>query len=227
MSLSWHVRNPLTGGDSWDVSDSTVVSSILPGGTNYEKFSGWLDKVAFFLNSLKTKDGTKIPVLFRPWHEHTGNWFWWGANQCSSTNYKQLWRMTAEQLAVKGVNNVLYVYSSSSGLKDSCQYLERYPGDDLIDVLGYDAYQGDSLSFINDMKSSLDVVSEVGKNIIRLSQLQRWAMKVFLMLSGGQKLFFHLLKIIHCHMFWFGVMLEKGRPIIMLLILDKFQQQIL
>lgn len=135
--------------------------------------------------------------------------------------------MTAEQLAVKGVNNVLYVYSSSSGLKDSCQYLERYPGDDLIDVLGYDAYQGDSLSFINDMKSSLDVVSEVGKNIIRLSQLQRWAMKVFLMLSGGQKLFFHLLKIIHCHMFWFGVMLEKGRPIIMLLILDKFQQQIL
>ena len=163
VSLSWHVRNPLTGGDSWDVSDSTVVSSILPGGTNYEKFSGWLDKVAFFLNSLKTKDGTKIPVLFRPWHEHTGNWFWWGANQCSSTNYKQLWRMTAEQLAVKGVNNVLYVYSSSSGLKDSCQYLERYPGDDLIDVLGYDAYQGDSLSFINDMKSSLDVVSEVGK----------------------------------------------------------------
>lgn len=86
-----------------------------------------------------------------------------GANQCSSTNYKQLWRMTAEQLAVKGVNNVLYVYSLSSGLKDPCQDLERYPGDGLIDVWGYDAYQGDSLSFIKDMKSSLDVVGEVGK----------------------------------------------------------------
>ncbi|KAA5432466.1 beta-mannosidase, partial [Bacteroides cellulosilyticus] len=50
-SLSWHLRNPLTGGDSWDVSDTTVVKSILPGGANHEKFTGWVSKVSAFINS--------------------------------------------------------------------------------------------------------------------------------------------------------------------------------
>ena len=68
-SLSWHLRNPLTGGDSWDVSDTTVVKSILPGGANHEKFTGWVSKVSAFINSLQTEEGVKVPVLFRPWHE--------------------------------------------------------------------------------------------------------------------------------------------------------------
>ena len=76
VSLSWHPRNPKTGGDAWDVSDHAVVKSILPEGENYEKFQSWLGKVNDFILSLKTSDGTKIPVLFRPWHEHTGSWFW-------------------------------------------------------------------------------------------------------------------------------------------------------
>lgn len=76
ISLSWHVRNPLTGGDAWDVKDTTVVQSILPGGVNHEKFAGWLDKVAGFINSLQTAEGVKVPVLFRPWHENSGSWFW-------------------------------------------------------------------------------------------------------------------------------------------------------
>lgn len=77
-SFSWHVDNPVTGKDAWDVSDSTVVKSILPGGVNHDKFIGWLDKIADYLNSIQTPEGVKVPVLFRPWHEHTGSWFWWG-----------------------------------------------------------------------------------------------------------------------------------------------------
>lgn len=163
VSLSWHARNPLTGGDAWDISDTTVVRSILPGGSRHDKFINWMDCVATFLNSLKDPEGIKVPVLFRPWHEHTGSWFWWGEKLCSSADYKKLWRMTVESLKAKGVNNVLYAYSSSSNLQDSCQYLERYPGDDLIDVMGFDAYQADSLSFVKDMKSSLNILGEIGK----------------------------------------------------------------
>ena len=59
VSLSWHARNPKTGGDAWDVSDTTVVKSILPGGENHQKFAGWLGGVADFLHSLKTADGVK------------------------------------------------------------------------------------------------------------------------------------------------------------------------
>ena len=98
VSLSWHPRNPKTGGDAWDVSDHAVVKSILPEGENYEKFQSWLGKVNDFILSLKTSDGTKIPVLFRPWHEHTGSWFWWGQNLCTTDEYKALWRMTADYL---------------------------------------------------------------------------------------------------------------------------------
>ena len=125
VSLSWHARNPKTGGDAWDVSDTTVVKSILPGGENHAKFAGWLSSVAEFLNSLQTPEGTKIPVLFRPWHEHTGSWFWWGEKLCTADEYKTLWRMTVDSLRVHGVDNALYAYSSGTEPQDTTQYLAR------------------------------------------------------------------------------------------------------
>lgn len=115
VSLSWHPRNPKTGGDAWDVSDHAVVKSILPEGENYEKFQSWLGKVNDFILSLKTSDGTKIPVLFRPWHEHTGSWFWWGQNLCTTDEYKALWRMTADYLNAHGAaDQIVYAYSTGT-----------------------------------------------------------------------------------------------------------------
>lgn len=162
-SLSWHLRNPKTGGDAWDVSDSTVVKSILPGGENHEKFVGWLGKLSTFINSLQTEEGVKVPVLFRPWHEHTGSWFWWGEKLCTHQEYKQLWRMTAEALCDNGVNNVLYAYSPGSEPKDTTQYLKRYPGDDLIDVIGFDTYQSERDSYMANLDKSLAIVDSIGK----------------------------------------------------------------
>ena len=83
-TISWHLYNPKTGGDSWDISDSTVVASVMPGGENHEMFLGWIDNVSDFMSSLKTEDGVKVPILFRPWHEHTGSGLWWGQNLCST-----------------------------------------------------------------------------------------------------------------------------------------------
>lgn len=163
LSLSWHARNPLTGGDAWDVSDTTVVKSILPGGANHAKFAGWLKSVADFINSLKTPDGVKVPVLFRPWHEHTGSWFWWGEKLCSPEEYKSLWRMTVDSLRVHGVDNALYAYSSGTEPKTVAQYLERYPGDDLIDVIGFDAYQFDRDAFLAAMDKTLSVLDTVAR----------------------------------------------------------------
>lgn len=162
-SLSWHVDNPSTGKDSWDVSDSTVVKSVLPGGSNHIKFLGWLDKLAEYMNSITLEDRTKIPVIFRPWHEHTGSWFWWGQNLCSTEEYKALWRMTYDRLQEKGVTQLLYAYSPGSEPKDSTAYLERYPGDDIIDLIGVDIYQFDKDNYVNDMKKSLDIMTQVSK----------------------------------------------------------------
>lgn len=162
-SLSWHLRNPLTGGDSWDVSDTTVVKSILPGGSNHGKFVAWVSKVSAFINSLQTTDGVKVPVLFRPWHEHTGSWFWWGEKLCTPEEYKALWRMTIDILREDGVDNALYAYSPGSEPQDTAQYLKRYPGDDLIDVIGFDTYQFDRNDYLVNLEKSLAIIDSIGK----------------------------------------------------------------
>ena len=146
ITLSWHLNNPLTGGTAW-INDSTgerrlnTVEAVLEGGKVHEKFLTWLDRMADFLNSLETTDGVRIPVLFRPWHEHTGSWFWWGQELCTADQYKALWRLSIERLKENGVVNALYAYSPGTENGGNPQkYMERYPGDDIIDLLGLDCY---------------------------------------------------------------------------------------
>ena len=76
------------------------------------------------MNSLVTKEGVKIPVIFRPWHEHTGSWFWWGQNLCSAEEYKSLWKMTYDYLQEKGVNHLLYAYSPGSEPDNVNEYVD-------------------------------------------------------------------------------------------------------
>ncbi len=146
ITLSWHLNNPLSGGTAW-VADSLkgiekhTVAAVLEGGEKHELFLSWLDRVADFLNSLETPYGVRVPVVFRPWHEHTGSWFWWGQDFCTPEQYKKLWEMTVERLKDKDVVNALYAYSPGTEPNGNAdQYLERYPGDDIIDVMGLDCY---------------------------------------------------------------------------------------
>lgn len=139
-TISWHLRNPYTGGSSWDTSSDKVVASILPGGEKHELYLQWLDRLATFLKDLRTEDGTYIPILFRPFHEHTGSWFWWGKKLCSVEDYKALWHFTVDYLQnEKGIHHMLYTYSTDR-FQSTEDYLERYPGDEIIDVLGFDLY---------------------------------------------------------------------------------------
>lgn len=159
-TVSWHPRNPLTGGDAWDTSDPNTVRSVLPGGAKHAEFLGWIDLAAGFLNSLRTADGTLVPVLFRPWHEHTGSWFWWGEKLCTSQEYRALWKMTVARLREQGVR-ILTVYSPNP-VDDENGYLERYPGDAWVDVLGLDAYHaGDAAGFTSRLGRSLAVMERI------------------------------------------------------------------
>lgn len=157
-TISWHLRNPLTGGSAWDVSSKEVVKSILPGGSKHVLFKQYLDKLAIFLLSLKTEKETYIPILFRPFHEHTGSWFWWGKNLCTVEEYKSLWRFTVNYLQnEKGIHHLLYCYSTDrfNTIED---YLERYPGDEIIDLLSFDIYDRGS-DFPVMLKQCVEMVS--------------------------------------------------------------------
>jgi mannan endo-1,4-beta-mannosidase len=139
-TFSWHGDNIVTGGTAWDCAQDSVVRAILPGGSRHDQFLTWLDRLAAFFLDLKDCNGNLIPVLFRMYHEHTGAWFWWGSEQCTPDEYAQLWRMTVEYLRdAKKVHNLLYAFSPSE-TTDEAHYLERYPGNDYVDMVGFDCY---------------------------------------------------------------------------------------
>jgi mannan endo-1,4-beta-mannosidase len=137
-TISWHAQVPGTTKSAW--TKESVVNRLLPNGDLHETYRATLDQVAAFLADLKGPKGEPVPVIFRPFHEHTGDWFWWGAKWCTPDEYKQLWRFTVDYLRkTKGLHNIITCYSPDR-FKGRDEYLERYPGDDYIDILGHDNY---------------------------------------------------------------------------------------
>ncbi len=139
-TVSWHFNNPTDPKKTtWDKADSTI-KHLFANKKFLQNYSSWLDKVAAFSKSLKGSKGELIPIVFRPFHEHTGSWFWWGAGHCSPEEYKKMWRFTVTYLRnKKGVHNILYAYSTDH-FDSKKHYLERFPGNDLVDLMGFDMY---------------------------------------------------------------------------------------
>ena len=142
VTLSSHLKNPVTGGSAFDTSK--VEAQRLISGDLQSKLHDWLDTVATAANNAVRADGSKVPVIFRPLHENTGDWFWWGKGHMSADDYKALWQHIHKYLEDKGVDNLLYAYSPNGSLGgDKAKYLEAYPGDNYVDIFGYDAYQSE------------------------------------------------------------------------------------
>ena len=192
ITISWHPRNPLTTieggglagqkfpeGTAWDVKDTTVVKSILEGGSKHELFKVWMQRVSDFLATLKTKDGDKIPVIFRPWHENTGSWFWWGEKLCTAEQYKALWNMLQDKLTNDGFDNLLWAYSPGMApdLTEE-KYLERYPGDDRIQMVGIDGYQwGTKEDFVAQLDANLAMLVNFAKSHDKIAALTECGLK--------------------------------------------------
>jgi hypothetical protein len=165
-TISWHFTNPLNGKSAWDITPGSV-ASILPGGSRHDTYVLYLDRLANFLKDLRGKRGEPIPVLFRPFHELTGNWFWWCQNVCSPEEFISIWRFTADYLRnKKGINQLLYVYNTAE-FNSREQFLERYPGDDYVDMISFDSYQHLNAitekgnDFIQQITSRLKILEEI------------------------------------------------------------------
>lgn len=146
-----HLNNPLTGGDSWDNTHNDVVKSILTAGNaTREKFLTWLDRLADFCLNLKDSKGDLVPVIFRPLHEHTQGWSWWGSSCTTETEFIEFWQMMVKYLRdTKGVHNLLYAISPQldNWYDDQTirnRLLYRWPGDDFVDFIGMDCYHGEN-----------------------------------------------------------------------------------
>lgn len=165
ITLSWHLNNPLTGKTAWNPAPGTV-ASVLPGGAMNELYKSWLDKVANFIVSLKGKNGEPIPVILRLFHELNGNWFWWGKDYSTPEEFKQLWHFTVSYLRdTKNIHQLLYAYNTDKFFSKD-EYLLKYPGDDFVDVLGFDIYQRKkgnegNEEFIKNADSMLTMLDEI------------------------------------------------------------------
>ena len=160
-----HLNNPKTGGDSWDNSSDEVVKEILTAGTaTRTKYLSWLDRCADFVNDLKDSRGNLIPVIFRPYHEHTQLWSWWGSTCTTASEFVELWQFTVRYLRdTKGVHNFLYAISPQmdgnygDGTKD--RLLFRWPGDAWVDFLGMDCYHGTNDNAFESNLAALEALS--------------------------------------------------------------------
>jgi len=170
VTFSWHPRNPLTNtsagqkfpeGSAWDISDTTVVKSILPGGAQHEKFANWMNKVTDFLCSLKTANGEQVTFILRPWHEYNGSWFWWGQKLCTDEEFVGLWNMFQDHVNSKLNGYVVWAFSPNlDGMWTEERFASRYPGNDRVDLLGCDAYQwGTEEAFTMGLTNDLDFLS--------------------------------------------------------------------
>ena len=128
-------------GYSPNVTDGNVVSRIMPGGDLNAVYNGYLDMVADFDRQLQAAD---VPLLFRPFHENNGGWFWWGAGHCTPQEFCQLFRYTVTYFQQQGLHNMLYVYSPGGGdIKSEGDYQLTYPGNSYVDIAGFDMYHRD------------------------------------------------------------------------------------
>ena len=160
-TICWHSANPVSGGDTYD--KTPAVPALLPGGAKHAEFRKQLDVIAAFFLDLRDAKGKLVPVIFRPWHEHNGDWFWWGVpHHCTPEEFATLWRFAVDYLRVeKGVHNVLYAWSPNWAFK--LDYYIGYPGDAYVDVFGFDIYAPSLVPFVPAIRELVEQAEARGK----------------------------------------------------------------
>lgn len=174
-TVAWHFSNPASkGGFYWKDSVSTPAMALIKkGGSHHQQYKEILQTIGDFANSAKAKDGTLAPMLFRPYHEFDGGWFWWGKPHCSREDFIEVWQFTVSYLRDSlGVHNFIYTFSPDNKFTTKEEFLERYPGDDWVDMVGMDNYGDfgrDGNYNLEAGLKKLKVVADYGKKANKLA----------------------------------------------------------
>jgi len=173
-TVAWHFSNPVSkGGFYWvDSLSLPAVKYIIPGGDAHEKYKEILDGIGEWANSLKGADGKLVPLIFRPYHEFDGGWFWWGKPHCTKEEFITLWRFTVSYLRDSlNVHNFIYAFSPDNRFTTEQEFLERYPGDEWVDMVGMDNYgdMGRDRYALDKAALKLKIVSDYAKKAGKLA----------------------------------------------------------
>ena len=168
VTVAWHFSNPVSGGGFYwkDSISKPAVKYIIPGGEAHEQYKQILRGVAEWANETKGADGKVVPMIFRPYHEFDGGWFWWGKPHCTREEFIDLWRFTVSYLRDSlNVHSFIYAFSPDNRFTSEEQFLERYPGDEWVDMVGMDNYgdMGRDRYNLDAASSKLRIVSDYAK----------------------------------------------------------------
>jgi mannan endo-1,4-beta-mannosidase len=164
-TFAWHANNPVdtSEGVRYVKIDSTI-KKIFSDPEVLKRYQKGLDALADFALNIKGQKGELIPIIFRPFHENTGNWFWWGASHCTPAEYIKLWRFTVDYLKnEKQVHNFIYAYSPSTFTSNE-DFLKWYPGDQYVDILGFDFYDSNKRDpgvFVKESTRMIETIKEL------------------------------------------------------------------
>ena len=190
ITLMWHQGRPTDEPPfGWKESiqgkltDDQWKELVTPGTTLFDRWLAQIDIVAGYLKQL---DDAHVPVLWRPYHEMNGIWFWWG-NKKGKDGIAKLWAMMYDRYVNHfHLNNLLWVWGAN-GPRDipgdeAYPYKDFYPGSNYIDVLGADVYhmdyeQRDYNELLDLAKGKLIALTECGElpNEFILNAQPKWA----------------------------------------------------
>lgn len=145
ITLMWHaVRptddEPVEFHDSIQgkLTDEQWRDLLTPGTRLNERWKSQVDVIAWHLVQLRN---AHVPVLWRPYHEMNGGWFWWG-RRTQDEGYRKLYRMLFDRLVnFHKLNNLIWVHNCNELNDNVDSYRALYPGDDVVDVLATDVYR--------------------------------------------------------------------------------------
>jgi len=152
ITLMWHCPFPDKGEtccieDVWamdSITDERWEELLNPESKLHQQ---WKDQVDLIAGYLKQLQQWRIPILWRPYHEMNGVWFWWG-NKKGPDGFQKLWIALWERFVNHHkLDNLLWVWNANAPREragdDAYEYADFYPGSDYVDILAADVYRKD------------------------------------------------------------------------------------
>ncbi len=152
VTICWHCGSDFSGSHSEALATDLDWNKALTPGTNeYNKLIAGMDKGAKALLELKQAG---IPVIWRPFHEFDGKWFWWGKG--GADNFKKLWRIMYDRYTnVWGLDNLIWNLGYCGDVNSGW-----YPGDEYVDIVGADTYVDNTNSLVGIYQKAAQVTNK-------------------------------------------------------------------
>ncbi len=153
VTLMWHACPPGMG----DVCDGKAIWTLeeRPSQAEWDRLTtdgtdlnaAWKKQVDVVAGYLKQLKEAHVPVLWRPYHEMNGVWFWW-CDKKGPNGFSKLWRMMYDRyVSLHKLDNLLWVWNTNAPRDrprdEAFAYEEFWPGVDVVDVLAADVYRED------------------------------------------------------------------------------------